>query len=153
MEQYFYHFDAAKKIADAFEVSMDYLVGEGVNVSFDKKILNACRILRSLMMLLKINSTSLLITLFKTLKLKKLTQGKNNKAALLRLCDVIYVWSINPCFSKIGSMFSLVSSTFSSNCLTLLTFFSFIALSNFGIKPLTQSRSFTVIPLYLLSII
>ena len=37
MEQYFYHFDAAKKIADAFEVSMDYLVGEGVNVSFDKK--------------------------------------------------------------------------------------------------------------------
>jgi len=29
--------DAAKKIADAFEVSMDYLVGEGVNASFDKK--------------------------------------------------------------------------------------------------------------------
>ena len=29
--------DAAKKIADAFEVSMDYLVGEGVNSSFDKK--------------------------------------------------------------------------------------------------------------------
>jgi transcriptional regulator with XRE-family HTH domain len=29
--------DAAKKIADAFEVSMDYLVGEGVNVAFDKK--------------------------------------------------------------------------------------------------------------------
>jgi transcriptional regulator with XRE-family HTH domain len=29
--------DAAKKIADAFEVSMDYLVGEEVNVSFDKK--------------------------------------------------------------------------------------------------------------------
>jgi transcriptional regulator with XRE-family HTH domain len=29
--------DAAKKIADAFEVSMDYLVGEGINVAFDKK--------------------------------------------------------------------------------------------------------------------
>ena len=29
--------DAAKKIADAFDVSMDYLVGEGVNASFDKK--------------------------------------------------------------------------------------------------------------------
>jgi transcriptional regulator with XRE-family HTH domain len=29
--------DAAKKIADAFEVSMDYLVGEGVHISFDKK--------------------------------------------------------------------------------------------------------------------
>lgn len=29
--------DAPKKIADAFEVSMDYLVGEGINASFDKK--------------------------------------------------------------------------------------------------------------------
>ncbi|MDZ4794437.1 MAG: hypothetical protein SGI83_09190 [Bacteroidota bacterium] len=27
----------SSKIADAFEVSMDYLVGEGVNPSFDKK--------------------------------------------------------------------------------------------------------------------
>lgn len=31
--------DAAKKIADAFGVSMDYLVGEGINASFDKKSL------------------------------------------------------------------------------------------------------------------
>ncbi len=31
--------EAAKKIADAFEVSLDYLVGEGVNASFDKKTL------------------------------------------------------------------------------------------------------------------
>jgi transcriptional regulator with XRE-family HTH domain len=29
--------DAAKKIADALEVSLDYLVGEGQNASFDKK--------------------------------------------------------------------------------------------------------------------
>ncbi|QYH39538.1 helix-turn-helix transcriptional regulator [Algoriphagus sp. NBT04N3] len=29
--------EAAKKIADAFGVSLDYLVGEGVNSSFDKK--------------------------------------------------------------------------------------------------------------------
>ena len=29
--------DAAKKIADAFEVSLDYLVGEGQNATFDKK--------------------------------------------------------------------------------------------------------------------
>jgi len=28
--------DAAKKIADAFGVSLDYLVGEGVNAAFDK---------------------------------------------------------------------------------------------------------------------
>ena len=29
--------DAAKKIADAFGVSLDFLVGEGLNSSFDKK--------------------------------------------------------------------------------------------------------------------
>ena len=31
--------DAAKKIADALEVSLDYLVGEGMNAHFDKKTL------------------------------------------------------------------------------------------------------------------
>jgi transcriptional regulator with XRE-family HTH domain len=31
--------EAAKKISDAFGVSLDYLVGEGVNASFDKKTL------------------------------------------------------------------------------------------------------------------
>jgi transcriptional regulator with XRE-family HTH domain len=31
--------DAAKRIADALEVSLDYLVGEGVNAKFDKKTL------------------------------------------------------------------------------------------------------------------
>ena len=29
--------EAAKRIADAFGVSLDYLVGEGMNASFDKK--------------------------------------------------------------------------------------------------------------------
>jgi transcriptional regulator with XRE-family HTH domain len=29
--------EAAKKVADAFEVSLDYLVGEGINSKFDKK--------------------------------------------------------------------------------------------------------------------
>lgn len=29
--------ETAKKIADAFEVSLDYLTGEGINASFDKK--------------------------------------------------------------------------------------------------------------------
>lgn len=31
--------DAAKKIADAFQVSLDYLVGEGINADFDKQTL------------------------------------------------------------------------------------------------------------------
>jgi len=29
--------ELAKKIAHTFEVSLDYLVGEGINASFDKK--------------------------------------------------------------------------------------------------------------------
>jgi transcriptional regulator with XRE-family HTH domain len=29
--------EAAKKIADAFAVSLDYLVGEGINAAFDKR--------------------------------------------------------------------------------------------------------------------
>jgi len=33
-------FEVAKKMADAFDVSLDFLVGEGQNVHFDKKILN-----------------------------------------------------------------------------------------------------------------
>ena len=31
--------DAAKKIADSLEVSLDYLVGEGINATFDKNTL------------------------------------------------------------------------------------------------------------------
>jgi transcriptional regulator with XRE-family HTH domain len=40
--------EVAKKIADAFEVSLDYLVGEGQNVSFDKKILERIKALQLL---------------------------------------------------------------------------------------------------------
>ena len=40
--------EAAKKIADAFEVSMDYLVGEGVNVAFDKQTLTRLQELEDL---------------------------------------------------------------------------------------------------------
>jgi transcriptional regulator with XRE-family HTH domain len=32
--------EAAKKIADSLEVSLDYLVGEGINAKFDKKTLS-----------------------------------------------------------------------------------------------------------------
>jgi transcriptional regulator with XRE-family HTH domain len=40
--------EVAKKIADAFEVSLDYLVGEGQNVSFDKKIIQRIKDLQNL---------------------------------------------------------------------------------------------------------
>ena len=40
--------DAAKKIADAFNVSLDYLVGEGVNASFDKTTLKRLQEIQSM---------------------------------------------------------------------------------------------------------
>jgi transcriptional regulator with XRE-family HTH domain len=40
--------EAAKKIADAFEVSLDYLVGEGVHSKFDKKTLKRLHDLEAL---------------------------------------------------------------------------------------------------------
>ena len=40
--------EAAKKIADAFGVSLDYLIGEGQNASFDKKILNRIQAIQNL---------------------------------------------------------------------------------------------------------
>lgn len=40
--------DAAKKIADAFEVTLDYLVGESENMSFDKKTLKRLEDLQKL---------------------------------------------------------------------------------------------------------
>lgn len=40
--------DVAKKIADAFEVSLDYLIGEGQNVTFDKKIIERIKNIQNL---------------------------------------------------------------------------------------------------------
>ena len=40
--------EAAKKIADAFGVSLDYLVGEGMNATFDKKTLQRLKDLEDL---------------------------------------------------------------------------------------------------------
>lgn len=39
---------AAKKIADALGVSLDYLVGEGINASFDKKTVQRLQDIESL---------------------------------------------------------------------------------------------------------
>jgi transcriptional regulator with XRE-family HTH domain len=40
--------DVAKRMADAFDVSLDYLVGEGQNTAFDKKILNRIQEIQSM---------------------------------------------------------------------------------------------------------
>ena len=41
-------FEVAKKLADAFEVSLDYLIGEGQNAQFDKKILQRIKDIQNL---------------------------------------------------------------------------------------------------------
>jgi transcriptional regulator with XRE-family HTH domain len=40
--------EVAKKIADAFEVSLDSLIGEGQNVTFDKKIIERIKDIQNL---------------------------------------------------------------------------------------------------------
>lgn len=40
--------EVAKKIADAFEVSLDALVGDGQNITFDKKIMERIKDIQSL---------------------------------------------------------------------------------------------------------
>ena len=40
--------DIAKKIADAFGVSLDYLVGEGQNASFDKKNVERLEVIQNM---------------------------------------------------------------------------------------------------------
>ena len=40
--------EVAKKIADAFQVSLDYLAGEGITASFDKKTLKRIQDIQSL---------------------------------------------------------------------------------------------------------
>jgi transcriptional regulator with XRE-family HTH domain len=45
--------DAAKKIADAFEVSLDFLVGEGQNAMFDKKTVQRLQEIETMMPTIK----------------------------------------------------------------------------------------------------
>jgi len=54
--------EAAKKIADAFQVSLDYLVGEGLNSKFDKKTLKRLEAL----MLLEEDKKNVLLDLIDT---------------------------------------------------------------------------------------
>lgn len=65
--------EVAKKIADSLEVSLDYLVGEGINAKFDKKTLSRFQDLEHLEEEKKKRSLILLTPTSGTLKLVKLT--------------------------------------------------------------------------------
>jgi transcriptional regulator with XRE-family HTH domain len=68
--------DAAKKIADAFEVSLDHLVGEGMLKGFDKKTLQRLHDLEQLEEDKKKTLLDLIDTYIATLKDAKLTLPK-----------------------------------------------------------------------------
>ena len=77
--------DAAKKIADALEVSLDYLVGEGVNNKFDKKTLK----LQEIELIEEPKKTvlfDLIDTYIRDAKVRKAQQYKSATRKGLRLC-------------------------------------------------------------------
>lgn len=63
--------EAAKKIADTLEVSLDYLVGEGQNYKFDKKTLKRLQDIQDLTPDVKDKMFFLLIPFYVILKLNK----------------------------------------------------------------------------------
>ena len=67
--------EAAKKIADAFEVSMDYLVGEGINAHFDKKTVQRLQDIESLTPQIKDKLFFLIDTVIRDNKAKQAYAG------------------------------------------------------------------------------
>lgn len=63
--------DAAKKIADAFEVSLDYLVGEGQNASFDKKTMERIQEIQQMEDTVKLNLFSVIDAVIRDYKTQK----------------------------------------------------------------------------------
>ena len=78
--------DAAKKIADALEVSLDYLVGEGVNNKFDKKTLKRLQEIELIEEPKKTVLFDLIDTYIRDAKVRKAQQYKSATRKGLRLC-------------------------------------------------------------------
>ncbi len=63
--------EAAKKIAEAFEVSLDYLAGEGINDQFDKKTIQRMRDIEDLNPAIKEKLFFLIDTILRDTKTQK----------------------------------------------------------------------------------
>lgn len=63
--------EAAKKIADAFSVSLDYLVGEGINATFDKTTIKRIQDIQNLAPDIKEKLFFLIDTVIRDTKAKK----------------------------------------------------------------------------------
>jgi len=63
--------EAAKKIAEAFEISLDYLAGEGINDHFDKKTIQRMRDIEDLSPAIKEKLFFLIDTILRDTKTQK----------------------------------------------------------------------------------
>lgn len=63
--------EAAKKIAEAFEVSLDYLAGEGINDQFDKRTIQRMRDIEDLNPAIKEKLFFLIDTILRDTKTQK----------------------------------------------------------------------------------
>ena len=63
--------EAAKKIAEAFEISLDYLAGEGINDQFDKKTIQRMRDIEDLNPAIKEKLFFLIDTILRDTKTQK----------------------------------------------------------------------------------
>ena len=67
--------EAAKKIADALEISLDYLIGEGINAHFDKKTVERLQDIESLAPQIKDKLFFLIDTVIRDNKAKQAYAG------------------------------------------------------------------------------
>ncbi len=67
--------DAAKKIADTLEVSLDYLVGEGINASFDKSTLKRIQEIQNMAPAVKVHLVSVIDSVIRDYKTRQAYAG------------------------------------------------------------------------------
>jgi len=63
--------DAAKKIADAFSVSLGYLVGEGIDASFDKMTLSRFQEIQNMKLDFRVHLLSLIDSVNRVYKIQQ----------------------------------------------------------------------------------
>ncbi|MDA3891887.1 MAG: helix-turn-helix transcriptional regulator [Salinivirgaceae bacterium] len=67
--------DAAKKIADSLDVSLDYLVGEGVNATFDKNTLKRIQEIQNMAPEVKVHLFSVIDSVIRDYKTQQAYAG------------------------------------------------------------------------------
>lgn len=63
--------DAAKKIADTFRVSLNYLIGEGINASFDKQTLKRLQEIKYMKLDFRVHLYSIIDSVIRDYKIQR----------------------------------------------------------------------------------